>query len=134
MKRLLALGCMVLITGCTTTDAVKTNIASPCTLPDTGADTGPAKYTHHVPSVIKPAPIDVSIPKQAASAKINGCVSVEYRIDAHGKPYSVKALIEEPKGYGFAQTAIAMMRKTRFEKPEKAGSYYLTINSWRLAE
>jgi hypothetical protein len=111
-------------------DSTKTNIASPCTLPDTG----PIKYTHHVPSVIKPAPIDVSIPKQAASAKVNGCTSVEYRIDASGKPFNVKALIEEPKGYGFAQTAIAMMRQTRFDKPEKAGSYYLTINSWRLAE
>ena len=57
---------------------------------------------------------NVVYPDVARAQRVNGVVDVSFDIDLFGSPRAVKVVNETPAGHGFAESAIAAVRKARF--------------------
>lgn len=128
MKNIALLTGLLLVTGCATQEELNSRVSSACQIPDASQ----TKYTHMAPQTRAFPSSKHAVPEKAKAEGVNGCASVEYKIDKHGNPSHVKLLVENPKGFGFGHTAIEQIKGTRFEKPKQANQSYWRINTWIL--
>ncbi|MBV9784252.1 MAG: energy transducer TonB [Acidisphaera sp.] len=68
------------------------------------------------------------MPARALAEHVSGCAGVRFRIASDGSPHDITVMAEYPAGYGFGDTARAVIAAARWPPKDDEAWRYLILN------